>query len=532
MKSIRRETRRPGGFTLLELLVVVVIVVLVSAATLPVVIPAITQRQVSEGARLLQATLAGARDAAIRSNAPRGIRLLPDPGFPGPNPLAANRMIAIEPAPDYIAGQATIYSYNVQPGSATAVPPVPGHISISEAAWAQNQYGTNPNEPTSWYWNIKQGDKIRFDDSGRYYTIAGPIQIGPYSAALGGAANPDRFVNFGKPGIVPDTSAFFQTGGTPSFLPHTNDPNPLNAPNVSGVGNHLPEILYLVNGQDDDGDGWVDEGFDGIDNDGDGIIDPGYNGVDDDNDGVVDNASELLIGNEYEPEQFIGSQLTAAPSALKAHDFFYTIVRRPVISQGAREVPLPQGVVIDLTTWNAASSFNGTAANPNFVQLPPERSRLPVDPYSYAVDIMLNPNGQVAPAGPGQMSISTNVAPTSSLPFYHFWVAEREDVFAPLWGTSSVNIKPAAGVNNTTVNFGVPIAGYPANGPHFLLPMPKGASNYVPPGSDGPYLKGDRRLVTLYVRTGQIITNEIEAFDAFDTTTPYYPAEFGTREVK
>jgi hypothetical protein len=90
------------------------------------------------------------------------------------------------------------------------------------------------------------------------------------------------------------------------------------------------------------------------------------------------------------------------------------------------------------------------------------------------------------------------------------------------------------GVKNTTVNYGVPIAGYPANGPAFLLPMPKGTPNYPYPvsGQDGPYLKGDRRLVTLYIRTGQVITNEIEAFDAYDTTTPYYPAEFGTREAK
>jgi prepilin-type N-terminal cleavage/methylation domain-containing protein len=190
MRTIRRETRRLGGFTLLELLVVVVIVVLVSAATLPVVIPAITQRQVSEGARLLQATLAGARDAAIRSNAPRGIRLLPDPAFPGPNPLAANRMIAIEPAPDYIAGQATIFSFNVQTGT-------PAHISISEASWKQDQFGATapqPNEPTSWYWNIKQGDKIRFDDSGRYYTVAPPTRTGSsISASLELSPTPRLF---------------------------------------------------------------------------------------------------------------------------------------------------------------------------------------------------------------------------------------------------------------------------------------------------------------------------------------------------
>ena len=69
------------GFTLIELLVVILIILLVSAVALPTVIPAITHRQVSEAARILQADLVGARDAAINTVRPAGIRLLPDPVF-------------------------------------------------------------------------------------------------------------------------------------------------------------------------------------------------------------------------------------------------------------------------------------------------------------------------------------------------------------------------------------------------------------------------------------------------------------------
>src|SRR3954469_22164672 len=122
-----------GGFTLVELLVVMLIILLVSAVALPTVIPAITHRQVSEAARLLQASLVGARDAAIHKNAPRGIRLLPDPAYftrttdnngnaieptlpraagntIAPNAiLAANRFIPIEAAPDYSEGLLDIY---------------------------------------------------------------------------------------------------------------------------------------------------------------------------------------------------------------------------------------------------------------------------------------------------------------------------------------------------------------------------------------------------------------------------------------
>src|SRR5271157_4124000 len=57
---------RGDGFTLIELLVVMLIILLVSAVVLRTVIPAISHRQVSEAARILQGALAGARDTAIK----------------------------------------------------------------------------------------------------------------------------------------------------------------------------------------------------------------------------------------------------------------------------------------------------------------------------------------------------------------------------------------------------------------------------------------------------------------------------------
>src|SRR5271157_220680 len=118
-----RRRRQPGrrGFTLIELLVVMLIILLVSAVVLPTVLPAISHRQVSEAARILQAALVGARDAAINTNAPAGIRLLPDPVLNGQSInsngisvldptkiLVSNRYIPIQLAPDYSEGTASV----------------------------------------------------------------------------------------------------------------------------------------------------------------------------------------------------------------------------------------------------------------------------------------------------------------------------------------------------------------------------------------------------------------------------------------
>ena len=83
--KMRSRTSSHQGFTLVEVLVVIVIILIVSVLALPTIMTGLSHRQVGEAARLLQAVLAGARDAAIRDNSPSGIRLLPDPLFNGIN---------------------------------------------------------------------------------------------------------------------------------------------------------------------------------------------------------------------------------------------------------------------------------------------------------------------------------------------------------------------------------------------------------------------------------------------------------------
>lgn len=546
-----RAGRARRGFTLIELLVVVLIVVIVGAATIKVAIFDQGGRHVSEAARIIQAVIVGTRDAAYRSNSPHGVRLLPDPNFNGQNggALAANRMIAIESAPDYNSGLVTVLPPGTIPGVAGAT----GFLAIQESTFRHpfppGGVGIIPNEPTSWYWNIRQGDKIRIDDSGRYYTVAGPMQVGAYNNGTT-LYNTERYINFGPPGFVANAA------GTASVANGMNLMQPYDAVNNSG-GTHFPEFLQIVNGQDDDGDGWVDEGFDGIDNDGDGIVDPGYNGIDDDGQNGIDDPGELLLNNggEYEPEQLIGAEFNSLNIGSET-DKRYTIARRPVVSEGAREVMLPTDVVIDLTTWNATGAVKKNTNPPVLQPSLPERSRLPVDPYSHSVDIMLGPDGQVITSSAGQSAGALTGGgmasfPTSNMPFYHFWVCERGDVYDPLFGMTATVTKGTGGTNVTVATLQVPISNpkYLNTPPQtYLLPMPQGtvgtyispsngttsAVPYTPPNANGPYLTGEIRLVTLFVRTGQVLTYDVgvSEFDPTDPGQPFMQTRFGTREAK
>ena len=485
------------GFTLVELLVVIAIIGLISAVALPVVVPALNERRVSEAARIIQAVLSGARDAAIRANAPRGIRLLPDPEFglsPG-QALAANRFVSIEPAPDYSEGvvDAVTDSSDVYYGS--------NDLRIKESISTTVGTATILDAPTGWKFNIRQGDKIRFNNSGAYYTIAGPIHQAATETTPGSMIvnNPERYICY------------------------TASPNPSTT-----LVNRIPEYLSLANGIDDDADGYIDESCDGIDNDNDGVVDPGFNGIDDDKNGKIDDVPEIIFNNygEYETEVFLGVQANTPPSNSN-----YTITRRPVVSPSSAETTLPVGVVIDLTTWNAAASTNKTNfENGSTVAFLPERSRLPVDPFSGYVDILIDQTGRVVPPGAGSGGGAYYAdSPLASVPFYHFWITEREGVVAPLWGiATSVTANTALGYNNILQPN--PNA-FATTSQSYFLPMPQGTANYTaPPSPTAPFLLGERRLVTLFTKTGQIVSNSIQSFDGHDTSAPFYDAQRGTKE--
>ena len=223
-----------------------------------------------------------------------------------------------------------------------------------------------PNSPTSWFWNIRVGDKIQINNAGLWYTVVGPMAVTPFNGG-----NTEMFVNVGPPGTT----------------------SPLQ------VGNFNPEFLFLVNGQDDNGNGWVDEGWDNVDNNGNGSTD------------------ELL---EWEGETWQGAIVSHSPPGIQ--NSVYSIQRRPAPTTNAREVSLPTNVVIDATTWGTSQ----------------ERSRLPINQFTGYVDILVYPSGTIVPTTIYSSPASLTMGGT----FLHFWLAERSDVAAPTSNSLIANAAP------------------------------------------------------------------------------------------
>jgi prepilin-type N-terminal cleavage/methylation domain-containing protein len=460
--DFRQASTPARAFTLVELLVVLLIILLVSAAALPTVLSGLKQRQVIEAARTFQAAVAGARDAAIANNAPRGIRLLPDEVLTQPpvgtytttggvttytggaTTWACNRFVPIEPAPDYREGRAVLYQgwnndaayssyYSTASGGYG-----PNVLCVLQSFTDSPTVGGGPVELTSWAWNLRVGDKIQFQSEssitqstggGHVYTVVGPVAT----------QNAEGYINYGNSG------------------PPTPD-------NISVIA--PPEFLLLVNGVDDDADGFVDYGFDGVDNNNNGLID-------------IYDPTELVV----EAEKWLGAQVQ---QSLRGAILPYVAKRRPIVARGARETLLPANVVIDLTTWNRTDG------------LAPERSRLPVDGLARYIDVLIAPGGQV-------IQSTSYSSPSSYIsPYLHFWLTDREGVVAPI----------------TTA------------GPRIRLPMPAGTPGYT----NYAYLEGERMLVTLFARTGNMTINTVQSFNdpitgSPNINAPFYAAQLGVKEA-
>lgn len=155
------------------------------------------------------------------------------------------------------------------------------------------------------------------------------------------------------------------------------------------------EYLYLVNGLDDNGDGMADNGYEPV------------------------TANPLSTFAKFETETWQGK---LAQGIQRAH---YAIHRRPVPVTGATSNTLPSGMVVDLTGWSTTK----------------DRSRLPVDPYTGSVDILVDATGKTTLG----TIYSVPTASTLGSQWSFFWICPRSDVGLPPKGDARL-----VGLNGTT----------------------------------------------------------------------------------
>lgn len=325
------------GFTLIELLVVLAIISLVSVAVLKVLLPAYASHQLTSAASGIQAAIHQAKDKAMGSGNFAGFRLIPDPNFPivmqaPPNqnlidftaPIAYSRWEPLETPPSYSNGLVSCF-----PASVPALGQ-PSAVLILEQSMKDGQNPPQLAEPTSWWWTIRIGERVSIG-SGREYTVVGP-QV---------TQTPENFVNTGPPGTV----------------------STLNR------GDGPAEYLFLVNGVDDDGDGYIDNGYNGI--------------------------PPTMMPNAYEAETW---QIGLQNGIVAAH---YSIARRPAPASNGAGYALPGGYVVDLA-----------------------RSKLSPDPTTGSIDVIVDASGKLVQvqqySNPASIGVSGN--------WLIFWVCSNAEV--------------------------------------------------------------------------------------------------------
>ena len=97
-----------------------------------------------------------------------------------------------------------------------------------------------PTSPTSWFWNIRVGDRIQLGAASQTYVVVGPCWVSPANPNPSLQGNPELFVNIGFPGS--------EVGSLVLKRSYPDD------------ATHTVEYLLLVNGRDDNSNGYVDDG--------------------------------------------------------------------------------------------------------------------------------------------------------------------------------------------------------------------------------------------------------------------------------
>lgn len=205
-RLVTDPTAKPrSGFTLVELMMVIGLVLLIAVMTASAINLSVSGDKVRGGARQVQSYLAGARDRAIYSKAPRGVRFLLD----STNNRTVSSMVYIAPTEDWTQGSIQLE------WDTSVVPPL-----VRVVRGFDNSSGII--NPTGWlglYQQglLKDGQRIRIpnDNTGEWYSIDTSLMV---SASPDGSdgLNPPKLIlttPYARPGTTDPTTT------VPAFSP-------------------------------------------------------------------------------------------------------------------------------------------------------------------------------------------------------------------------------------------------------------------------------------------------------------------------
>lgn len=195
-----------AGFTLIELMVVVGLILLIAVMTASAINTSISGDKVRGGARQVQSFLAGARDRAIYSKAPRGVRFLLDSTDKSyPSSRTVSSMVYIAPTDDWTQGTIQIEWYG----------------GVVKAVRGFDNDTSGLALPTGWLnlYNqglLKNGVRIKIPDNntGEWYTVDTSL------LATATTSDPPKLLLLTKLSISPTQTAN-QNDGDPAFQPGT-----------------------------------------------------------------------------------------------------------------------------------------------------------------------------------------------------------------------------------------------------------------------------------------------------------------------
>lgn len=144
--------RNRRAVTLLELLIVMTIMLMVTAAAIPIMMPALQNRRMREAARLTSSFISGARARAIESGHPVGVMFERFNGLP-----MAMQLSYVEVPPPY-AGDLLTSKVNIA---------VAGVYPTQTAEITGFATGDN-----LWIGQLRYGDRVKLDFKGAEYTLS------------------------------------------------------------------------------------------------------------------------------------------------------------------------------------------------------------------------------------------------------------------------------------------------------------------------------------------------------------------------